>query len=103
MKAFRIEKMAILMSVFAAILLWSWIVSPPCVQALVALPDVGINYRTMTVTQAKKLIAAGMKDVKNGDKMTMVSVPKEKTLIFKNLRTNEELSYPMERPQEKSR
>jgi hypothetical protein len=103
MNALRTKKMAIFMSVFAAILLWAWIVMPPCARALVALPDVGINYQTMTVTQAKKLIAAGMKDVKNGDKMTMVSVPKEKKLIFKNLRTNEELSYPMERQQEKSK
>jgi hypothetical protein len=95
--------MTILMSVFAAILLLSWIVSPPSAQALMALPDIGINYQTMTVTQAKKLIAAGMKNAENGDRITM-SVSKEKKLIlFKNLRTNEELSYPPERPLERSR
>jgi hypothetical protein len=32
----------------------------------------------MTVTQAKKFIAAGMKDAKNGDRITM-SVSKEKS------------------------
>ena len=70
---------------------------------LMALPDIGINYQTMTVTQAKKLIAAGMKNAENGDRITM-SVSKEKKLIFfKNLRTNEELSYPPERPLERSR
>lgn len=103
MNAHRTGKMTILMSVFAAILLLSWIVSPPSTQALMALPDIGINYQTMTVTQAKKLIAAGMKNAENGDRITM-SVSKEKKLIFfKNLRTNEELSYPPERPLERSR
>lgn len=103
MNAHRTGKRTILMSVFAAILLLSWIVSPPSAQALMALPDIGINYQTMTVTQAKKLIAAGMKNAENGDRITM-SVSKEKKLIFfKNLRTNEELSYPPERPPERSR
>ena len=103
MNAHRTGKRTILMSVFAAILLLSWIVSPPSAQALMALPDIGINYQTMTVTQAKKLIAAGMKNAENGDRITM-SVSKEKKLIFfKNLRTNEELSYPPERPLERSR
>jgi hypothetical protein len=41
-------------------------------------PITGINYQTMTVTQAKKFIAAGMKDAKNGDRITM-SVSKEKS------------------------
>jgi hypothetical protein len=68
-----------------------------------ALPaDIGINYQTMTVKNAAKLTAVGMKDAKNGDRITM-SVSKEKKLIFKNLRTNEELSYPPERPLRKSR
>jgi hypothetical protein len=103
MNAHRTGKRTILMSVFAAILLLPWIVSPPSAQALMALPDIGINYQTMTVTQAKKLIAAGMKNAENGDRITM-SVSKEKKLIFfKNLRTNEDLSYPPERPLERSR
>ena len=90
------------MSVFAAILLLSWIVSPPSAQALMALPDIGINYQTMTVKNAAKLAAVGMKDAKNGDRITM-SVSKEKKLIFKNLRTNEELSYPPAKLKEKVR
>ena len=102
MNAHRTVKMTILISVFAAILLLSWIGSPAPGLALMAMPDIGINYQTMKVTQAEKLIAAGMKDAKNGDRITM-SVSKEKKLIFKNLRTNEELSYPPERPLQRSR
>ena len=103
MNAHRKGKVTIFMPVLAAILLLSWIGLPPSASALLALPDIGINYQTMTVTQAKKLIAAGMKKAENGDRITM-SVSKEKKLIFfKNLRTNEELSYPPERPLERSR
>ena len=103
MNAHRTGKMIILMSVFAAILLLSWIVSPPSAQALMALPDIGINYQTMTVKNAAKLAAVSMKDAKNGDRITM-SVSKEKKLIiFKNLRTNEELSYPPAKLKEKVR
>jgi len=94
--------MIILMSVFAAILLLSWIVSPPSAQALMALPDIGINYQTMTVTQAAKLTAAGMKDAKNGDKIFMRTT-KEGVFFFKNLRTNEELAYPPAKLKEKVR
>ena len=93
----------VLLSSLAATMILSWIVLPPSASALLALPDIGINYQTMTVTQAKKLIAAGMKKAENGDRITM-SVSKEKKLIFfKNLRTNEDLSYPPERPLERSR
>jgi len=55
----------------------------------------------MKVTQGEKIIAAGMKNVNNGDNVTM-SVSKEKKLIFKNLRTNEELSYPPAQPRKDS-
>ena len=90
------------MPFFAAILLFCWIVSPPTASALMALPDIGINYQTMTVNQPKKLSTAGMKNVQNGDRIS-ISVSKEKKMIFKNLRTNEELSYPTEQPPDKSR
>ena len=102
MNAHRTGKMIILMSVFAAILLLSWIVSPPSTQALMALPDIGINYQTMTVPQAAKLTAAGMKDAKNGDKIFMRTT-KEGVFFFKNLRTNEELAYPPAKLKEKVR
>ena len=91
------------MPVLAAILLLSWIGLPSTASALLALPDIGINYQTMKVTKAEKLKAAGMKSAGNGDRIS-ISVSKEKKLIFfKNLRTNEELSYPPEQPLEKSR
>jgi hypothetical protein len=91
------------LSFLAAIMILSWIVLPPTASALLALPDIGINYQTMTVNKAEKLKAAGMKNVGNGDRIA-ITVSKEKKLIFfKNLRTNEELSYPPERPPEKSR
>ena len=102
MNAHRTGERAILTSVFAAILLLSWIWSPTPGLALIALPDVGINYQTMTVTQAAKLTAAGMKDAKNGDKIFMRTT-KEGVFFFKNLRTNEELAYPPAKPKEKVR
>ena len=93
----------VLLSSLAVIMILSWIVLPPSASALLALPDIGINYQTMTVTKAEKLKAAGMKSAGNGDRIS-ISVSKEKKLIlFKNMRTNEELSYPPEQPLEKSR
>jgi hypothetical protein len=62
-------------------------------QALVPLPDIGINYRTMTVIDAKKLAAAGMKDARNGDGIAMRILRATKEIIFKNKRTGEELIY----------
>ncbi len=82
------------MLVFAAILLLSWIGSPAPGLALIALPaDIGIDYRTMKVAQAEKLIAAGMKKVNNGDAVSLRASPEGKILI-KNIRTGEELLYP---------
>jgi len=100
MKRIRMKKNVLLSLLLAATLL-PWLASPPHLQALTALPDIGINYRTMTVNNAAKLMAAGMKDAKNGDRITM-SISREKKLIFKNLRTSEELSYPPERPLKKT-
>ena len=94
MNAHRTGERAILMSVFAAILLLSWIGSPTPGLALIALPaDIGINYQTMKVGQAEKLIAIGMKNVRNGDAISLRASPEGKILI-KNIRTGEELIYP---------
>lgn len=94
MNAHRTGKSTILISVFAAILLLSWIGSPAPGLALIALPaDIGINYQTMKVTQAEKLIAAGMKNVRNGDTISLRASQEGKILI-KNIRTGEELIYP---------
>ena len=94
MNAHRTGKRTLLMSVFAAILLLSWIGSPAPGLALIALPaDIGIDYQTMKVTQAEKLIAAGMKNVRNGDAISLRASQEGKILI-KNIRTGEELIYP---------
>lgn len=94
MNAHRTGRSTILISVFAAILLLSWIGSPAPGLALIALPaDIGINYQTMKVTQAEKLIAAGMKNVRNGDTISLRASQEGKILI-KNIRTGEELIYP---------
>ncbi len=61
--------------------------------ALVSLPDIGINYRTMKVVDAKKLEAAGMKDAKNGDRISVRISRPTREIIFKNKRTGEELPY----------
>ena len=93
MNARQTGKRTILISVFAAILLLSWIGSPVPGLALMALPaDIGINYKTMKVTQAEKLIAAGMKTVRNGDSISLRASQEGKILI-KNIRTGEELIY----------
>ena len=89
------------MSVFAAILLLSWIGSPATGLALIALPaDIGVNYQTMKVTQAEKLIAAGMKNVRNGDSISL-RASQEGKLLIKNIRTGEELIYPPVKQKEK--
>ena len=58
----------VLLFFLAATMILSWIVSPPSAQALIALPDIGIDYQTMTVKNAAKLTAAGMKDAKTATK-----------------------------------
>ena len=83
----------VLLFFLAATMILSWIVSPPSAQALIALPDIGIDYQTMTVKNAAKLTAAGMKDAKNGDKI-FIRTTREGVFFFKNLRTNKELTYP---------
>jgi len=94
MKIYRTGKRVILPSVLAAILLLTWLWLPAPGLALMVLPDIGIDYKTMKVIQAEKLIAAGMKNVKNGDTITMHVSPKEGKIIFRNLRTSEGLIYP---------
>jgi len=101
MKRFQMKR-NVLLSLLAVTMILSFLLSPPSSRALMALPDIGINYRTMTVNNAAKLTAAGMQDANNGDRITM-SVSREQKLIFKNLRTNEELSYPPERPRQRTR
>ena len=94
MNAHRTGRSALLMSVFAAILLLSWIGSPAPGLALIALPaDIGIDYKTMKVTQAEKLIATGMKNVRNGDTISL-GASREGKILIKNIRTGEELIYP---------
>jgi len=89
-------------SALVALLVMLYLLSPITGYALIKLPDIGINYQTMTVTQAAKLTAAGMKDAKNGDKIFMRAT-KEGVFFFKNLRTNEELAYPPAELKEKAR
>ncbi len=77
----------------ASAFLLSGIISPPCATALMPMPDIGVNYQTMTVIQAQKLAAVGMKNVKNGDKI-FLRTSRTGQFFFKNLRTNEELTLP---------
>lgn len=102
MKAYQVVTRSRVLFVVAAIALLTWLWSPVPVQAFMALPDIGINYQTMKVTQAAKLTAAGMKDVRNGDGISL-RTSNEGKLLFKNLRTNEELAYPSAKQKEKVR
>jgi len=94
MKSYRTGGKTVFLSSLVAILLLIWLWSPTQSLALMALPDIGINYPTMKVVQAEKLMAAGMKNVKNGDAILMNPSPKDGKIIFRNLRTGEELIYP---------
>lgn len=86
----------------ASLLLSSLLLTSPGL-ALMALPDIGIDYSTMKVTQAAKLTEAGMANARNGDAISMHPSPKEGKIIFKNLRTNEEWAYPPTGPKGKGR
>lgn len=102
MKAYQAVTRSRVLFVVATIALLTWLWSPVPSLAVMALPDIGINYQTMKVTQAEKLIAAGMKDVRNGDGISL-RTSSEGKLFFKNLRTNEELTYPPAKQKEKVR
>jgi hypothetical protein len=94
MKGTRTGTKTVYFTLLVAILLLSslWLPSPGW--ALMAMPDIGIDYSTMKVVQAAKLTGAGMANVKNGDAVSMRLSPKEGQIIFKNIRTNEEMAYP---------
>ncbi len=103
MKGTQIRTQSVFLSILAAFMLLAclWLPSPGL--ALMALPDIGIDYPTMKVIQAPKLTEAGMTNVRNGDTISLRLSPQEGKLIFKNLRTNEELAYPPSRPKGKDR
>jgi hypothetical protein len=70
--------------------------SVPC-PALVALPqDAGINYKTMTMTDASKLKARGMEKVNSGDAVT-IRVAEDKALWIINNRTGEKIKWTVPR------
>ena len=94
MKGTQIRTKTVFPSVLAALLLFSCLWLPAPSLALMALPDIGIDYPTMKVTQAAKLTEAGMTNVRNGDAITLRLSPQEGKIFFKNLRTNEEMAYP---------
>lgn len=93
----------VFLSALTTFLLLSCLWWPAPGLALMALPDIGIDYQTMKVTQAAKLTAAGMTNVRNGDAISMRLSPQEGKILFKNLRTNEELAYPPAKPKGKDR
>jgi hypothetical protein len=94
MKGNQIRTQSVFPSILATFVLLSCLCLPAPCQALMALPDIGIDYPTMKVTQAAKLTEAGMTNVRNGDTISMRLSPQEGKIIFKNLRTNEEMAYP---------
>jgi hypothetical protein len=101
MKAHQAECMTASLFILAVLGLFTWIWLPAPGLALMAQPDIGIDYQTMKVTQAEKLTAAGMKNVRNGDGITMRVFPQEGKLLFKNIRTGGELTYPPAKPEMK--
>jgi hypothetical protein len=103
MKGCRTGKKSVFPSVLAAIMLLSCYWFPAPGLALMALPDIGIDYPTMKVNQAAKLTEAGMSNVRNGDTISMRLSPQEGKIIFKNLRTNEDLAYPPTKPKGKDK
>jgi len=96
-KNLMIKKRKCMLIAVLLILMLVWL--PTKGYALERLPDIGIDYKTMNVNQAVKVMAAGMRDVKNGDKIIM-RVNEEGVRYFKNLRTNQEIAYPPIQPEE---
>ncbi len=95
---------SIFCSVACAAILGCWLfLAPAPGLALMALPDIGIDYPTMKVVAAAKLKAAGMKKAENGDAVSMRVSYEERKVIFRNLRTSEELDYPPEKQRVKDR
>lgn len=103
MKGYQIRTMSVFLSALAMSLLLSCLWLPAPGLSLMALPDIGIDYSTMKVTQAAKLTEAGMANVRNGDTVTMRLSPREGQIIFRNLRTNEEMAYPPAKPKGKEK
>ncbi len=84
---------------FAALCIVLSLFCAAAAHALVSLPDIGINYRTMKVADAKKLMAAGMKDARNGDRISMRLSRATREIVFTNKRTGEELVYATDKRQ----
>jgi hypothetical protein len=103
MKGTQIRTKTVFPAVLATLLLFSCLWQPAPSLALMALPDIGIDYPTMNVTQAAKLTEAGMTNVRNGDAITLRLSPQEGKIFFKNLRTNEEMAYPPTRQKGKDK
>ena len=99
----QIRTKSVFLSVLAMFLLLSCLWMPSPGLALMALPDIGIDYQTMKVTQAAKLTGAGMANVRNGDAVSMRLSSQEGKIIFRNLRTNEEWAYPPAKPKGKDK
>ena len=103
MKGNRTKAKSVFCSALLLFLIFSCLWLPAPGLALMALPDIGIEYQTMRVTQAAKLTEAGMTNVRNGDAITLRLSPQEGKIIFKNLRTNEEMAYPPTRQKGKDK
>jgi hypothetical protein len=97
MKIYSKGKSIICSVACAAIMVCCLLMAPATGLALMALPDIGIDYPTMKVVAAAKLKAAGMKKAENGDAVSMKVSYEERKVIFRNLRTSEELDYPSEK------
>lgn len=94
MEETRTGKKPALLPILLTFLLLACLWRPAPGLALMALPDIGIDYQTMKVIEAAKLTETGMTNARNGDTLSMRLSPQEGKIIFKNLRTNEEMAYP---------
>lgn len=103
MKGVRSGTKGVPFLLLAAILVLSCLWPPSPGHSLMALPDIGIDYHTMTVIRADKLAEAGMPGARNGDAVSMRHATEEGKIIFRNLRTNEEWAYPPESPKGKAK
>jgi hypothetical protein len=103
MKGDRTGTKTVFPAAVATVLLLSCLWFPGPGLALMALPDIGIDYQTMKVNQAAKLTEAGMTDARNGDTISMRLSPQEGKIFFKNIRTNEEMAYPPAKPKGKGK
>lgn len=68
-----------------------YLLAPSSTQALTPLPEVGVDYQQMKITDPKALQAQGMQDARTGDPVKLDLAPNQE-IILRNLRTGQSVT-----------